>query len=140
MDNLDDNFELHLNQEIDLKSNNIKVHKSLDRHDIINNLDIGLVLPDKFTSKDKDFNFDILDYCTYGIKILSMNNINNNGLIKKCKNGIIIPYNSSPKVYANNIKKLNKMEIDKNMVIKRTNLEYSWTKFLEKLIFDIFDL
>jgi hypothetical protein len=141
MNNLDDNFELHLNQEIDFDLNNVKIHKLLNKHEILNNMDIGLVFPNKLSSiKEKDFNFEILDYCIYGIKCLSMNNVNNCHLIKKYKNGIVIPHNSSPEIYANNIQKLNKMEINKNMTKKKAQLEYTWERVLERFLFFIFNL
>lgn len=141
MNNLDDNFELHLNQEINLDLNNVKIHKSLDKHEILNNIDIGLVFPDKFTSiKEKEFNFEILDYCIYGLKCLSMDTINNSYLLNKYKNGIVIPYNSSPENYADNIKKLNKMKINKDMIIKKVDLECAWERVIERLLFGIFKL
>ncbi|XWV26185.1 glycosyltransferases group 1 [Tupanvirus soda lake] len=76
----------------------------------------------------------ILEYCEIGLPVVCEGNIHNLFLVKNGKNGIILKYMSSDKDYADAIKKIVSMPIDREYCRKITVQNENWDKKAAELI------
>lgn len=68
----------------------------------------------------------ILEYCESGLPIVCEDNIHNMFIINNGKNGLIVPYIASDKEYADAIKKIVTMKIDREYCRKITVQNENW--------------
>lgn len=139
---LDDNYIMncsatnpnHLNllrEKIFYDSKNIFIHYPYEHtnmykylHFAYCGLDFSEIRP-KENGISKAGHAKILEYCLVGLPIVCEENINNLFLIKNGKNGIILPYLSNAEQYANAIKQIGNMGLDReycrNITMKNEN-------------------
>lgn len=156
MNNLPDNYELHIfpgrfkipggkltdysaknsNHLVELrdffKDNiNIIIHRPYDYYDrykYLHYADVGL---DFSSTRPKDIktkagNAKLLEYCSFGLPVISESNVINSFLVVDGKNGILLDGIPTPKEYADNIQKLVTMVIDREYAIKVTTGKQNW--------------
>lgn len=96
-------------------------------------LDFSSVRPDN--RKCPAGNAKLLEYCNYGIKVITEKNVNNSHLVTSAKNGILLKGVSQPEDYINGIKKLKEMSVDRDFAIKTTIEEQNWDVIANEMFF-----
>lgn len=122
---------------------NVIIHHPFEhdkKDDILLNVDVGLDFPSDFSPNIKpNLNCKLFELCRYGIKSVTMNTVNNAYMVENFNNGMVLPYNATPKQYADAIRKVSEMKTNKQDVINKTLNELSWDKICKKLVLDIFE-
>lgn len=110
---------------------NVIIHFPYDNHDkskYLTYADIGI----DFSSKRPlniicpAGNAKLLEYCNYGLKVVTEKNVNNSHLVQDGKNGIVLDNIASVDEYVESIKKLVDFKYDKKLTINQTIKTNSW--------------
>ena len=101
-------------------------------------LDFSSVRPDN--RKCPAGNAKLLEYCNYGIKVITEKNVNNSHLVTSAKNGILLKGVSQVEDYVNGIKKLKEMCIDRDFAINTTIAEQNWDIISSEMFFYVYNL
>ena len=78
-------------------------------------------------------NAKLLEYCNYGLKLVSEKNVNNSHLVTSGKNGILLEGLGTVDQYVDAIKKLRKMKYNREFTIKTTIDNHNWNIIAKEL-------
>jgi hypothetical protein len=111
--------------------NNVIIHYPYDdksKSKYLSYADIGIDFSSKrpLNIKCPAGNAKLLEYCNYGIKVVTEKNVNNSHLVIDGKNGIVLDNLASVDEYVESIKKLVDHEYDKKYTIDQTIKTNSW--------------
>ena len=98
--------------------------------------DCGIDFSDVRPTKTKPMagHAKILEYCESGLPIVCEDNINNLYLVKNGRNGIIVPYLASDELYADAIRKIVNLPIDREYCRNITIQNENWDRKAKELI------
>ncbi|XWV24939.1 hypothetical protein QJ856_gp0842 [Tupanvirus deep ocean] len=107
-----------------------------DKYKYLYFADCGIDFSDLRPNKGKPLagHAKILEYCEIGLPVVCEGNIHNLFLVKNGKNGIILKYMASDKEYAEAIKKIVSMPIDREYCRKITVQNENWDKKTIELV------
>ena len=121
-----------MQEKIFLESNNVIIHfpffDNFSKTAYLQYADIGI---DFSPSRPNNIKHDagnakLLEYCYYGLKVVCEKNIGNSELVELGKNGILLDGIATSQDYVEAIKKINKIEIDKNYTINQIINYNNW--------------
>lgn len=121
---------------------NVIVHYPFDdttKQQFLQFVDIGIDLSQNRPKDEKSpqGNAKLLEYCYYGLKVVTEKNVNNSHLVTSGKNGILLDGIASGDDYVEAIKKVAKMKYNKQETIKITIKNNSWdliaSEFIDKI-------
>lgn len=124
---------------------NVIIHFPYDNHDkskYLTYADIGI----DFSSKRPlniicpAGNAKLLEYCNYGLKVVTEKNVNNSHLVQDGKNGIVLDNIASVDEYVESIKKLVNFKYDKKFTINQTIKTNSWNIIAKEMFEHINEL
>ncbi len=136
------NLEI-LRDSIFCTCNNVIIHYPYDDNDktkYVQYADIGIDFSSTRPKNKKTTagNTKLLEYCYYGLKVVTEENVNNFHLVQAGKNGILLHGIASVDDYVTAIKKLKNTKIDRNYTINTTIKNNSWD-IIAKELYDKFE-
>jgi hypothetical protein len=122
-----------LRNEIYANTKNIIIHypyEHRDKYKYLHYADCGIDFSDTRPNRTKPLagHAKILEYCESGLPVVCEDNIHNLFLIRNGKNGIILPFMASDNEYAEAIKKIVTMPIDREFCRSTTTKNENWDK------------
>jgi len=83
-------------------------------------------------------NAKLLEYCNYGLKVITEKNVNNSYLVNNGKNGILLKGIATVDDYVKGIKELVNMNYDRNFAINITIKQQNWNIIAQEMFNYIF--
>ncbi|MEM3063253.1 MAG: hypothetical protein QW303_06905 [Nitrososphaerota archaeon] len=132
------NLEL-LRDVIFRDSKNVIIHYSYehgDRHRYLYHADCGIDFSDVRPRNIMGLagHAKILEYCEVGLPVVCEENIGNLDIVRRGRNGIILPYMASDDQYVDAIQKMCKTKIDREYCRKITLQNENWDKIAQDLL------
>ena len=129
-----------LRDTIFFKNNNVIIHcpfDDIDKDKYLNFVDIAIDFSSRRPQEIKcnAGNAKLLEYCYYGLKVITEKYVNNSDLVINGKNGIVLDRLGDVDDYVNGVKDLVKLKYDKEFTINQTIKTNGWD-FVGKEMYD----